>query len=110
MAKVKYKEAYIELKVCQHANNRGIDHRKFITLSRRSAPDRIFFAKGGFTMFIEFKCEGGKATSGQLREMARLKALKFPVHIVDDIEKGKRIIDYWVDEVINKRNVASNNE
>jgi len=103
MTSIKHKEAYIELKVCQHANNRGIEHRKFTTPSRRSAPDRIFFAKGGLTMFIEFKRKGENPTSGQKREIIRLKALNFPVHVVDDIDQGKRIINYWVDEVINKR-------
>ena len=101
MKHIDHTEAYIEMKVCQHAKNRGLNYRKFTTPARRSAPDRIFFAKGGNTMFIEFKKKGGKTTSGQEREIKLLRSLGFPVHVVDDIEKGKRIINYWLDEVIN---------
>lgn len=92
-------ESYIEGKVCKYAESLGVEQRKFVTPNRRSAPDRIFFAMGGCTLFIEFKKKGGKTTSGQDREISRLKALGFPVHVVDNIEDGKQVISNWVEEI-----------
>ena len=94
-----HSESYIENKVCKYAESLGVEQRKFVTPNRRSAPDRIFFAMGGCTLFIEFKRKGGKTTSGQDREISRLKALGFPVHVIDNIDDGKRVITEWVTSI-----------
>ena len=88
-------EKKIEDKVCQYALRKGIQHRKYVTPSHRSSPDRIFFPGQSRTFFIEFKQKGKKATTKQLREHRRLQDLGFVVYVCDNVEQGKRIIDDW---------------
>ena len=88
-------ESKIETAVSDYATTRGLMQRKFKTPGRRNAPDRIFFQQPAIVFFIEFKAEGEIARKGQVREANKLRALGFDVHFVDDITKGKSIIDSY---------------
>lgn len=89
-------EKDIENAVCNYAESKGMLQWKFTSPNKRSVPDRIFMLKNGWTFFIEFKKPGGVLTSGQEREIARIVKQSSTVYIVDNIDKGKEIIDWYV--------------
>lgn len=95
-------ERDIEEKVCSHAKRRNIAAYKFTSPSHRSVPDRLLLAPipewmrpviAQYVRFVELKRTGAKATPPQQREHVRLRALGFTVHVVDDVEEGKAIVD-----------------
>jgi len=85
-------ESEIESKVCAYAKTKGLIPYKFTSPNRRSVPDRLFCGPNGIHFFIEFKRPGAKPTVKQWREINRLIALGHHVHVCDDIEEGKRIV------------------
>lgn len=86
-------EKDIEDRVCRYARKLGAIAYKFTSPQRRSVPDRIFLFPGGVVLFVEFKQAGKKPTSKQQREITRLRNLGFRVEIIDDVDKGKLLID-----------------
>lgn len=95
MENIKFLEKEIEAKVCEYAKSKGTLCYKFVSPNTRSVPDRIFFYKG-FTLLIEFKSTVGKTTSGQDREIKRLREQGMDVHVINDIDTGKLVIDEFV--------------
>lgn len=89
-------EATIEARVCSYAKERSVDHRKYVTPNYASSPDRVFYPGHGLAFFIEFKRKGRVATPKQEREHARLRNRGFDVYVVDNVEDGMRVIDFWV--------------
>jgi Holliday junction resolvase len=87
-------ERDIERKVGLYAQERGWLTMKFTSPGRRSVPDRIYISPRGQVVFIEFKMAGKKPTPLQEREHERLRKLKQIVLVVDNVETGKRIIDF----------------
>jgi len=87
-------EKDIERAVCRYARDR---HRmkveKFVSPGRRSVPDDMFSINDGFVFFIEFKAPGKMATKKQAKDHMERRAMGFTVFVVDDIARGKRIID-----------------
>jgi hypothetical protein len=71
---------------------------KFTSPQRRSVPDRVFIFFGGVIGFIEYKASGEIPTSGQEREMKRLRDRGCRVEWTDNIEDGRAIIDRWAAE------------
>ena len=98
------KEADIEQRVCYYAKTRyGMLTDKFTSPNRRAVPDRVYSAHNGWHFFIEFKATGKSKTvhanatgreGQQWRDHERRRALGHHVYVVDDIEAGKKIIDY----------------
>lgn len=85
-------EKDIEKSVCTYAKSLGMLCYKFTSPSRASVPDRMFITKSGAVFFIEFKRAGQKPTPAQEVEIAKIRAKGVHVHVVDDIETGKRIL------------------
>ena len=79
-------EAYFVKEVKKYG---GIAY-KFTSPARRSVPDRIVVLNGGITHFVELKTIGGKVSSGQRREIARLRDLGHTVYVI------------WTKEGVNK--------
>lgn len=95
-------ERNIERNCGDHARDQGIMHLKFTSPGRRAVPDRLLLAKipeflipviAQYICFIEYKRKGEKPTVPQQREHARLRALGFTVHVIDNVEDGKAVID-----------------
>lgn len=87
-------ERDIERAVCKYAEGCGMLQYKFTSPARAAVPDRMFITPYGGVFFIEFKAPGKKATPQQEREHARLQAHKVPVFVIDDVEAGKKAIDF----------------
>ena len=92
--KRKLLEKDIENAVCKYARDRyKMKAEKFTSPGQRAVPDRLFSAPNGFAFFIEFKAPGKKPTEKQLRDHEERRRMGFKVFVVDDIDRGKRIID-----------------
>ena len=97
MRGAKVLEKQIEAKVCDYAKERGMAVYKFTSPNRMAVPDRMFVRPDGVIFFIEFKRGGQKPTDAQDREHDRLRQQKINVFVIDDVEKGKWVIDTMLD-------------
>jgi len=86
-------EKDIESRVCRYAKSKGLDHYKFNSPARAAVPDRLFITPSGFIFFVEFKAEGKKPTTAQLREHVRLQKRNVRVFVIDNVDEGKFVID-----------------
>lgn len=85
-------ERYIERKSVAWAKSRGWLVRKLQWIGHNGAPDR-FFAKARRIVLIEFKQKGKKPTGLQAKEIENLRAAGVEVHVCDDIETVKAILE-----------------
>lgn len=85
-------ERDIEKRVTDYATKKGFWSRKFTSPQRRGVPDRVF-ARCGQVFWIEFKAAGKKPTPLQESEIAKMRAVGLTVHVIDDVAKGKALID-----------------
>jgi hypothetical protein len=90
-------EKQIEKRVCEYAKDLGYLVYKFTSPSRMAVPDRLFIGPKGVVFFVEFKRAGEKPTPAQAREHERIEAKSVNVFVVDDVVKGKLIIDLMRD-------------
>jgi hypothetical protein len=56
-------------------------------------PDYLFIGPQGDVFFIEFKKDGGKPTPLQLQRHKELADRGHAVYVVDDVGRGKRVVD-----------------
>ena len=90
-------EKQIEAKVCDYAKTKNVLVYKFTSPARAAVPDRLFIRADGRMWFCEFKRGGQKPTDAQEREHDRLRQQKINVFVIDDVEKGKWVIDTMLD-------------
>lgn len=83
---------HIEKPVTDYAKQRGFFVRKCSWIGRRKAPDRLFFGKGRH-FFIEFKDTGEEPDDGQAKEIKRMRDNGITVHVIDNVEAGKKLFD-----------------
>lgn len=88
-------EKQIEERVNAHARAMGVMVYKFTSPQRAAVPDRLYVYRGK-VWFIEFKREGKVPTPAQEREHARLREHGIDVHVIDNVEIGKAVIDVYV--------------
>jgi len=86
-------EKEIEAAVGRYARDRGFLNYKFTSPNRSFVPDRIFIAKGGKMLFVEFKAPGKKPTVMQAREHDRLREQGCRIYVIDSVDDGKAMID-----------------
>ena len=95
-------EKEIETKVKEYARSKGWITRKWTSPGHAFVPDQIFLnfvppehreIVAKYIRFVEMKREGRKPTPGQEREHTRLREQGFVVDVVDNVERGKEIID-----------------
>jgi hypothetical protein len=86
-------EKQIEKRVCEYAKEMGMLVYKFTSPGRVGVPDRMFVCPKGMVFFIEFKRPGAEPTPPQIREHERLEAHGLNVFVIDDVTKGKLIVD-----------------
>jgi Holliday junction resolvase len=88
-------EAQIEAAAVKAAREDGWLVYKFTSPQRRSVPDRIFI-KGGRVVFIEFKRPGGKLTSGQEREIEKLRRHGAEVWVCYSKQEVAEVLNFGV--------------
>ena len=98
-------EKTIEKAVCDYAKQKGMEVYKFTSPARVGVPDRLFLAPHQHAFFIEFKRPGGKPTAVQEREAKKIAMCGFNIYLVDDIDKGKSIIDNEWEEALARMRV-----
>lgn len=86
-------EKQIEKTVCDYAKAKGMIVYKFSSPGYTSVPDRMFICNSGYMFMIEFKSTKGKVTANQQREHNKLRDYGISVHVVNNIEQGKALID-----------------
>lgn len=87
-----------EKKAVEYAKKMGMQVMKFEKVGK-GWPDRIFLAQGGISFFIEFKRSvGGVLSVHQKHKISILHKLGFGVHVVDNIQDARVIIDGYVFE------------
>ncbi|CNE77391.1 MULTISPECIES: VRR-NUC domain-containing protein [Yersinia] len=77
------REDSIEDNLVKEVKKAGGIAYKFISPGRRSVPDRIVLLPGGKVIFVECKAPGEKPTAAQIREHEKIRALGFPVWVLD---------------------------
>lgn len=92
-------EKPIEQAVSKYAKQKGWLVYKFKSPSQVGVPDRIFI-KNGYSIYIEFKATGKKASELQLRIHQQMREHGALVFVVDNTIYGKKIIDDYNDAVI----------
>jgi hypothetical protein len=92
---MKLLEKEVEKTVKRYAESKGWLTRKWVSPGHMFVCDQIFIAPGGKVVFVEMKRPGGKATAGQLREHEKLRNQGCDVWVIDTIESGKEMIDYY---------------
>jgi Holliday junction resolvase len=88
-------ESSIERAVVEYGKRTGWVSIKLSTSGPRGAagwPDRLFMRRGK-SVFIEFKRPGGKATPLQQSRHDQLVDAGYFVFVVDDVNRGKGILD-----------------
>lgn len=95
---LKQKESYIEKKVCEYARSKGFLSYKFVSPSQRGVPDRMFIGDG-VVFFIEFKSKEGVISKLQRLVFEKIASRRISVYVCDDIEEGKRIIEWKLNDV-----------
>lgn len=90
------RESQIENAVCRHARNYQWWPLKLKIVNHLGFPDRMLLGAGGRVVFIEFKAPRKKSRPSQRLVISKLKSMGFEVYVVDDIEKGKRLVERLV--------------
>jgi hypothetical protein len=89
-------EAGVESHVASYAlRTYGWESIKLNLMGRRSQPDRLFYAKGGVPLLIEFKRRGKKPELLQQHTISKLREAGYAVASCDSRETGCRVIDQW---------------
>ena len=85
---------HVEQPVVDYAlNEYGIKSLKLNTRGWSSWPDRVFFFPKPWLLFIEFKRPGEEPTENQRDLHIYLEELGYDVYVIDDKEKGFKLID-----------------
>ena len=77
-------EKEIEGKLVREAKKRGCMAVKLLSASFNGLPDRMILSVGGNVAFVELKAPGKKPRPLQLHRHEQLRALGFPVYVIDD--------------------------
>lgn len=87
-------ETLIENEVCDYAVEKGMLVRKFTSPGHRGVPDRIFLPDHAPIFFVEFKAPNEPPRGDQIREHKRYRRLGHSVFVIDNVEKGKEVVDF----------------
>lgn len=85
-------ESAIEKSMRQHAKDKRVWTRKFVSPNNTSVPDRIFIAKGA-VVFVEIKAPKEEPTEKQFDEMDFIRKAGGVAVWVDRLKDGRALID-----------------
>ena len=87
------RESEIEKAVNAYAISRGWVPIKFTSPNLQGVPDQIYIGFGEKVLFIEFKQSNGKLSKNQIRVANKFRLRGVQVHVIDNIEDGKELVD-----------------
>lgn len=90
-------EKNLEKNLNNHAKKLGAKSVKLSSPNSRGQPDRMFLYNGK-VIFMELKGEGKKATALQIKYIEDLIALGFIAEVVDNLPRGKQLLNELVNE------------
>lgn len=99
MKKEETSEKVFERELSRFVEERGGMAVKLLSQFIKGLPDRMFLLKGGIVVFVEFKSTGKKPTKIQSYIHAKIRALGFPVLVVDSVEtheEAKNVIEHLI--------------
>lgn len=79
-------EKQIEAYLVKRIHAIGGECEKFVSIAKRSVPDRIISLKGGRIIFVEVKSKGKHPTEMQERDHQRRREMGFDVRVIDSKE------------------------
>lgn len=88
-------EKVIEKNVVNYAKSKGWLAYKFTSTSCRGVPDRLCIGPEGQFFFIEFKRKGHLPTALQEVNIKDIRSHHIKVFIIDEVEKGRLLIDEY---------------
>lgn len=100
-------EKQIENKVCEYAKSRGWAVYKWTSPQNRGVPDRILFYEG-MALAIEFKQENKPLTALQCVAIDELRKHGIAAFVVDNVDEGKNMIDYFTAQLTEPHNATIN--
>ena len=80
-------EKTIEQALVKRVKDLGGMAEKYVSVNRRSVPDRLVTLPGGRVIFCEVKRPGGKPTDAQKRDHARRRILGCDIRVIDSLEQ-----------------------
>lgn len=86
-------EKRIEQDLAKTVKARGGWCLKFVSPSMNGMPDRLCLFPDGKAGFVEVKAPGRKPTALQLSRHRQLRALGFPVFVLDDMNRIGGVVD-----------------
>lgn len=86
-------EKHIEQKLVQTVRKHGGLCPKWVSPGFDGVPDRIILMPRGRVAFAELKAPGQMPRPLQSRRIAQLRALGFPVYIIDSTEQIGGVLD-----------------
>lgn len=86
-------EIALERRAVAYARTLGIEAIKLNLQGRRGWPDRVFLARGGRPLLVEFKRAGEGLEPAQARVHRRLRRLGYDVHVVDAFTEARALLD-----------------
>jgi hypothetical protein len=90
------KESFVEQQVKNYVDRIGGLAIKLGNSGVRGWPDQLFLLPNGRPLFIEFKRpDVSKGRKLQVYRIERLCALGFPAHLVNSVEKGIEIVNFY---------------
>ena len=86
-------ERDIEQALVKRVKDLGGMAEKYVSVNRRSVPDRLVTLPDGRIIFVELKAPGKKPTDAQLRDHEKRRLLGADVRVIDSIEQVNRFPD-----------------
>ena len=80
-------EKTIEQALVKRVKDLGGMAEKYVSVNRRSVPDRLVTLPDGRIIFVELKASGKKPTDAQLRDHEKRRLLGADVRVIDSIEQ-----------------------
>ena len=80
-------EKTIEQALVKRVKDLGGMAEKYVSVNRRSVPDRLVTLPDGRIIFVELKAPGKKPTDAQLRDHLRRRLLGCDVRVIDSLEQ-----------------------
>lgn len=99
-ARTRESEKTLEARLRREVECRGGLAVKHSSQFHRGMPDRILLLPGGSVIFVEVKSTGEKPTTLQIRAHEQLRALGFPVCVIDNTEDLESLCEA-MDNLIN---------